>query len=105
MRGSMVDHPADYRWSSYRVNAQGEPDKVIQPHFMYEALGQTEAERQANYCELLRHDLEPGLVDEIRKATKGDFVLGDNRFKEEISKTLGRRVIPGKAGRPVKSEA
>ena len=102
VRAEMVEHPADYRWSSYRANAQGESCKVLKPHFMYEALGQTEVARQANYRELFRHDLEPGLVDEIRKATNGNFVLGDNRFKEEISKMLGRRVIPGKAGRPLK---
>ena len=105
VRAEMTDHPADYRWSSYRTNAQGEPDKVVKPHFMYEGLGLTEATRQRNYLELFRYELEPGLVDEIRKATNGNFVLGDNRFKEEISEILGRRVIPGKAGRPVKSEA
>ena len=104
VRAEMVEHPADYRWSSYRANAQGESCKVLKPHFMYEALGQTEVARQANYRELFRHDLEPGLVDEIRKATNGNFVLGDNRFKEEISKMLGRRVIPGKARRPLKGE-
>ena len=102
VRAEMVEHPADYRWSSYRTNAQGESSKLISPHSMYETLGQTEVARQANYRELFRHDLEPGLVDEIRKATNGNFVLGDNRFKEEISKALGRRVIPGKAGRPLK---
>jgi len=48
--------------------------------------------------------MEPGLVDQIRKATNGNFVLGDNRFKDEISKALGRRVVPGKAGRPTKRE-
>ena len=39
VRAEMVDHPADYRWSSYRTNAQGEPDKVVKPHFMCEGLG------------------------------------------------------------------
>ncbi len=102
VRAEMVDHPMDYRWSSYRTNAQGEPGKVLKAHFMCEELGLTEAARQANYRELFRYDLEPGLVDEIRKATNDNFVLGGNRFKEGISKTLGRRVIPGKAGRLIK---
>ena len=89
VRAEMVEHPADYRWSSYRANAQGESCKVLKPHFMYESLGQTDAKRQASYRELLRRDLEPSLVDEMRKAANGNFVLGDGRFKEEISKTLG----------------
>ena len=104
VRAKMVDHPADYQWSSYRTNAQGERNKLLSPHFMYEKLGLTDATRQENYRELFRYDLEPGLVDEIRKATNGNFVLGNDRFKEEISKTLGRRVIPGKAGRPMKNK-
>jgi len=105
VQAGMVDHPADYRWSSYRANAQGESCKVIKPHFMYESLGLTDTARQESYRELFRHDMEPGLVDQIRKATNGNFVLGDNRFQEEISKALGRRVVPGKAGRPVKKGA
>ena len=84
----MVEHPADYRWSSYRTNAQGESNELIKPHFMYEELGSTEALRQASYRELFRYNLESGLVDEIRKATNGNYVLGNDRFKEEIRKAL-----------------
>ena len=40
------------------------------------------------------------LVDEIRKATNGHFALGDLRFALEIEKAMGRRVWPGKSGRP-----
>jgi len=39
-------------------------------------------------------------VDAIRKATNGNFVLGDSRFAEEISQALKRRVVRGKPGRP-----
>ena len=104
VRAEMVLHPADYRWSSYRTNAEGERNKLINPHFMYEKLGLTDTARQVNYRELFRYSLEPGMVDEIRKATNGNFVLGNDRFKEEISKVLVKRVQPGKAGRPVKNE-
>ncbi len=104
VRAGMVEYPEDYRWSSYRANAQGDSNKLVTPHFMYQELGLTQTERQSNYRELFRFNLEPGLVDEIRRATNGNFVLGNNRFKEEIGKTLGRRVKPGKAGRPVKNK-
>ena len=36
----------------------------------------------------------------IRKATKGNYVLGSSKFAEQIAKALGRRVIAGKSGRP-----
>jgi putative transposase len=29
VRAAMVEHPAEYRWSSYRANAQGEVDVII----------------------------------------------------------------------------
>ena len=98
----MVGHPGEHRWSSYRANAQSEADALVQPHALYLALGQTAADRQAAYRELFRYALEPGLVDEIRKATNGNFALGDARFGEQIASALGRRALPGKSGRPRK---
>ena len=100
VRANMVPHPAEYKWSSYRINAQGEPNNIITPHLMYAQLGLDEQSRQAAYRELFRYELEPKLVDEIRKATNGNYVLGDTKFAEQIAEALGRRVLPGKAGRP-----
>lgn len=98
----MVPHPADYRWSSYRANAQGQADSLVTSHALYLGLGQEAAHRQAAYRELFRHELEPGLVDQIRQATNGNFALGNSRFADEIAAALGRRVISGKSGRPRK---
>jgi putative transposase len=53
------------------------------------------------YRALFRYQLEPGLVDETRSATNGNYALGNSRFKEQIAEALGRRVTKGKAGRPV----
>lgn len=100
VRAGMVRYPADYRWSSYRANALGEPNKLVKPHFMYEGLGCSATDRQLNYRDLFDCDLESNMLDEIRKVTNGNFVLGDDRFKNNVSKLLGRRVVPAKAGRP-----
>ncbi|HRP77103.1 MAG TPA: transposase, partial [Rhodocyclaceae bacterium] len=54
------------------------------------------------YRELFRHELEPGMVDEIRRATNGNFALGNERFASQVSDALGRRAIPGRSGRPRK---
>ena len=35
-------------------------------------------------------------------ATNGGWPLGDARFQNRLAKALGRRVMPGKAGRPPK---
>lgn len=102
VRAGMVPHPADYRWSSYRAHAQGEASTLLTPHPLYLALGADAGARQQAYRALFRSELEPGLVDAIRQATNGNFVLGDSRFGEQIALALGRRVQRGKAGRPRK---
>lgn len=100
LRAGMVEHPADYRWSSYRANAQGEASALIQPHSLYLSLGSDAAARQEAYRALFRHELAPDLVDKIRQAANGNVVLGDSRFGDEIARVLGRRVTHGQAGRP-----
>lgn len=105
VRAAIVEHPGDYRWSSYRANGQGESDALIRPHALYDALGLDAAGRRGAYRELFHHELEPGLVDEIRRATNGNFLLGNERFAVDVAATLGRRVLPGKSGRPRKVAA
>jgi putative transposase len=55
---------------------------------------------RAAYRELFRYQLDPGLVDEIRAATNGNYALGSPHFQAQIAAALGRRVTPGKSGRP-----
>jgi putative transposase len=103
VRAGMVEHPADYRWSSYRVNAQGEADSLLKAHPLYDALGVDAARRQAAYRELFRYELEPGLVDEIRCATNGNYALGNDTFAAQVAAALGR-LWGGKSGRPRRKE-
>lgn len=100
VRANMVQHPADYQWSSYRTNAQGELNNLISPHELYKRLGLDDTNRQSAYRELFRYQLEPKIVDEIRQATNGNYVLGNTDFVQQIERALDRRVSPGKAGRP-----
>lgn len=102
VRAAMVDHPGEYRWSSYGANAQGQGDVLLRPHALYLGLGANPEVRQAAYRELFRFQLDPGVVDEIRQATNGNYALGSARFAEQIAHLLGRRVQPGKPGRPRK---
>ena len=63
VRAGMVMHPADYPWSSYRANAEGEASPLIQAHGLYSALGQDAERRQAAYGALFRYELEPAMLD------------------------------------------
>lgn len=100
VRAGMVNHPADYPWSSYLTNAHGRASPLISAHRLYGALGGNSAQRQAAYRELFRHALPQGQVEAIRRATNGNFALGDTDFVERMADALGRRVTPALAGRP-----
>ncbi len=104
VRANMVSHPAEYTWSSYRANAQGE-QSIITPHSLYTTLAGNENARQNAYRELFHYELDPGLVDEIRTTTNGNYALGSSRFQKEGAAALGWRVTPGKSGRPKKRSA
>jgi putative transposase len=96
-------HPRDYRWSSYRALAAGATDPVLTLHDLYQGLGRTPADRQSAYRALFRTALDAGLIDELRAATNGGWVLGDERFKRHIGKVLRRQVVPLPRGRPARN--
>ena len=77
----MVEHPAAYRWSSYRANGQGEQEGRMTVHREYLQLGSDAMTRQRGYRGLFCTHLESSLVSEIRQVTNGNYVLGNDRFK------------------------
>jgi putative transposase len=55
VKAGMVARAEDYRWSSYRVHAFGEPSPWLVPHPLYLALGPTPEARQAAYRALVEN--------------------------------------------------
>ena len=52
VRANMVAHPADYLWSRYRFNGEGERNDGLKPHNIYLSLGLNDKARQFRYREL-----------------------------------------------------
>ena len=100
VRAGMVSHPRHYRWSSYAVNGEGKPNPLISPHDQYVRLGRTQFVRLENYRALFKAQMDPETIDDIRKATNGNYALGSESFQAAITAALGRRAERGKAGRP-----
>ena len=75
----MVGGPADYRWSSFAVNAGGGSGAFIQPHAAYLGLASGCGARGSAYSELVHTPLEQPVIDEIRRATRGGYVMGAER--------------------------
>ena len=99
VRAGLVAHPRDYRWSSYRVNAEGAPSKLVTPHDEYLALAATADARAVAYTRLFDAPLGEDCLSEIRHATNGGHVLGRHAFKAAVAAVLGRRVEPARPGR------
>lgn len=101
VRANMVQHPGHYPWSSYKANAEGQKNDLLVPQAEYIRLGSNSLARREHYKALFEAHLEPVLLNTIRKSTNGNYVLGNERFQQEIASMLKRRVVPGKPGRPI----
>ena len=64
----MVAHPAGHPWSSYRCNALGKYIKLVTPHVVYNALGDTRKARQAAYRALFNSQLSKWSLEEIGRS-------------------------------------
>lgn len=103
VRANMVEHAANYPWSSYQANAMGKAIKLITPHPLYSGLGNTVEVRQAAYQALFNAAMPERDVAAIRLATNKAWVLGDERFKAQIAEKTGRRAEPSGRGGDRKS--
>ncbi len=106
VRADMVTRSGDYRWSSYRVNAQSEGSALITPHSLYLAMGSDSNDRQHTYRYLFEHQLDDEDIHAIRQAVQFSVPLGNERFKQQIEAAIGRSTGYAKRGRPgAKEEA
>lgn len=100
VRAGMVEHPGEYRWSSYTKNAQGDDNELINHHPVYDSLGKNSDERFYAYRELFRHHIDNEQIHEIRDALNKELVLGRDDFKDKIGIMLNRQTRKGLKGRP-----
>ena len=75
VRAGMVDYPGNYRWSSYRCNAEERDDAVVTPHRLYLRLGTTPAARRQAYLGLLREQMTELAIGRIRSAINAERTL------------------------------
>ena len=75
----MTAHPGEYRWSSYRGNAQGGPDLLLSAHPAFLALHEATEQRQTAYRGLFDSAVDQAATDQLRKATRGGYRVGEER--------------------------
>ena len=94
VRAHMVEHPRQYRWSSYRAHAEGKDDALAAFHPVLRRLGRSLEAREQTYRDLIKEKLDPGFAEALRAATNGGWALGDERFRKKIAEAARRRAAP-----------
>ena len=89
-----------HRWSSARHHLGLVVDPLVTEHPLYWASGNTPFEREAAHRRRLELGLEQELQRRIASAAAKGWALGSARFAERLSEASGRRVTPGRRGRP-----
>ena len=102
VRASIVEHAANYPWSSHRHYAFGACDALLTPHALFNALAEDETARRAAYRELFEECIAPDLLDQIRANTNRGWAFGSETFLCRVEAALGRAARPPKRGRPFK---
>lgn len=104
VNATMVKHPGEYPWSSYRHHAYGETDQLITDHPLYTALGKDHEARLESYRELFSTMLDQKMIHEISKSAQFSMPLGNQVFKDQIEQALGRSIGQTRQGRPRQSD-
>ena len=102
VRAGMVAQPEDFRWSSHRHCIGLASDKLVTPHALFWALGNTPFAREAAYAELVRQGLAQRDKDDLTRTALSGWALGSEGFVTSLQEGTTRRLSPGKAGRPFK---
>jgi putative transposase len=103
VRAKLVQHPGDYRWSSYGFKAEGRRDDILNLDSLYQNLGKTPESRQLAYKAIFEQLIDKRAFDMIRHVTQKGGVFGDTSFIEKINKLIGRKIVLRTKGRPKKS--
>ena len=101
VRAGLVPHARDYPWSSYGHYTGQRIDKLITPHALVWALGNTPFAREAAYAELVQQGISPVLQLALTDSALSGWALGEPDFVADLQKRTQRRLTKSSAGRPV----
>ncbi|MDA8454395.1 transposase [Acidovorax sp. GBBC 3334] len=104
VRAGLVAQPEDYPWSSHAHALGLRADRVVTPHALYWALGNTPFAREAAYAALVQAGLAASEQGRITEATLAGWALGSDPFATALQAQTARRVTKARAGRPRKSD-
>ena len=103
VRAGLVAEAKDYPWSSHGHYAGLRADKLITPHPLFWALGNTPFGREAAYADTVRSGVSFDQQAALTSSALSGWALGDKNFVADLQKRTERRVQKAKSGRPLSS--
>ena len=100
VRAGLVAQAHDYAWSSHGHYTGQRIDKLITPHPLLWALGNTPFAREAAYAELVQSGVSPAQQAALTDSALRGWALGEPDFVADLQKRTQRRVTKSSAGRP-----
>jgi putative transposase len=100
VRAGLVAEPATYPWSSHPHYLGLRRDKLVSPHPLYWALGNTPFARDAAYAELVSAGISPKQKLDLSESALHGWALGEPDYVADLQRRTQRRVARGRAGRP-----
>jgi len=92
VRAGLADSPGEYRWSSFRHNAHGIPDRLVIPHEAFLQFGRSGAERRSAYRALFAHELSPETLVRIRASVQRGDPIGRDESLRDLGVEVARSV-------------
>lgn len=105
VRAGLVLEARDYPWSSHGHYVGLRSDKVVTPHPLFWALGNTPFGREAAYAEKVQAGVSAAHQSALTQSVLGGWALGAPDFVAELQKGTERRLVKAKAGRPSRKSA
>ncbi|GKS75470.1 transposase [Acidovorax sp. SUPP950] len=100
VRSGATAQAVDYPWSSHAHCLGLRNDRLITPHALFWALGNTPFAREAAYAALMQAGVGRLQQQALTDSALAGWALGDAAFVQALQQQTERRVVKGKAGRP-----
>lgn len=105
VRAGLVARPGDWPWSSHAHYLGVRSDRLVTPHPLFWAMGNTPFAREAAYAKLVQHGVAAEQQARLTDATLRGWALGEPGFLDALQKKIERRVSRSKAGRPSSTQS
>lgn len=105
VRAGMAAQARDYPWSSHGHYIGLRNDRLITPHPLYWALGNTPFAREAAYAGLVQAGVGAHLQETLTQSALHGWALGGPEFVGALQKMTPRRLSKKSAGRPPAAKA